>query len=161
MGTRPEDLEAFEKFSGPHEEGGFDYTAIEIEDERNTMIENMLGKAEEFIFKADVFEDAANKGAEGSPPPDLRWEKPVLEYLRTNKNIVEEFRKPSGKINRNGLAKHLETELVAKQGIEDDEEEEEEKKKEGERDFKLPSERTVANRLKILLLEAGILEMGA
>jgi hypothetical protein len=144
LGTRPEDLEAFEKFSGPHEEGSPDYTAIDTPDERNTMIENMLGKAEEFIFKADAFEEAANKGAEGSPPTDLRWETPVLEYLQTNKKTVEGFRKPSGKINRNGLAKHLVQELQAKRGI------------------KLPkSDRTIVDRLKKLLPEAGILEMGA
>jgi hypothetical protein len=140
MGKRPEDLGAFVDFGGPYEEGGPDYTAFEIEDERDTMIENMLGKAEEFIFKADAFEEAARKGAEGAPPTDRRWEPPALDYLRMHQEIVEEFRKPSGKINRNGLAKHLTSKLEAMNEI------------------KLPSERTVADRLKKLLPEAGILE---
>jgi hypothetical protein len=150
MGTRPEELSAFENFGGPHEEGGPDWTAIELDEESNTMIENILGKAEEFVFKADVFEEAARKGAEGAHPKDDRWEPPVSEYLGKHQDIVERFRKPSGKINRNGLARHLVNELVAKQGDKD--------KEEGGRYFKLPSERTIADRLKELLPKAGVLE---
>jgi len=151
MGTRPEELDAFENFGGPHEEGGPDWTALELEEASSDMIENMLGKAEEFVFKADAFEEAARKGGEGAHPVNHRWEPPVLEYLRKHQGIVESFRKPSGKINRNGLAKHLVTELEAKQEDGD--------KKGGGRYFELPSERTIADRLKKLLREAGILEM--
>lgn len=142
MGTNPEDLDAFKNFSGPYEEGGTDWTAIELDEETETMIENLLGKAEEFIFKADAFENAARKGSEGAPPKDYSWEPPIVEYLRKNPEVVEGFRKPSGKINRNGLAKHLVSELQAKRGI------------------KLAgNDRTIVNRLIKLLREAGILEM--
>ena len=54
-------------------------------------------------------------------------------------------------LNRNGLARHLVTELVAKQG--------DKNKEEGGRYFELPSERTIADRLKELLPKAGVLEM--
>jgi hypothetical protein len=143
MGTRLEELGTFENFGGPHEEGGPDWTAFELAEETNSMIESMLGKAEEFVFKADAFEEAARKGAEGSHPVDDRWEPPVLAYLARHREIVEaEFRKPSGKINRNGLARRIVSELQAKGEV------------------KLPkSDRTIANRLKLLLSKAGILEM--
>ncbi len=141
MGTKPQDFNSFKNFGGPHEEGGVDSTILELEEESNTMIENLLGKAEEFVFKSDAFEEAAKRGSKGAPPIDHRWEQPVLEYLLKHKDKVEEFRKPSGKINRNGLAKHLVEELQAKHG------------------FKLPkSDRTIADRLKTILLDARILE---
>ena len=140
MGTRPQDLDALEGFGGPYEQGGPDWTAFELDDERHTMVENILGKAEECLFKADAFEEAARQGSIGSTPLDSRWEPPVLQYLETHIDEIERLRRPSGKINLSKLARLLTSILEARHGI------------------KLPSERTIVNRLKNLLAEAGILE---
>jgi hypothetical protein len=135
----PRELISAVDFGGPYEEGGPDWTAFELDGERNNMMENFLGKAEEFLFKADALAEASALGAQSAPPTDRRWEKLALEYLEKNKKKIElEYRKKSGVMNRRGLARKLDFELAAAFGE------------------KRPSERTVADRLKSLLPQAGI-----
>jgi hypothetical protein len=59
-----------------------------MKEERNTMMENLLGKEEEFVFKADAFEEAAKKGAEGSPPIDPRWNPGACNTANTPLNTL-------------------------------------------------------------------------
>jgi hypothetical protein len=108
MGTRPEELSAFENFGGPHEEGGPDWTAFELEEESNTMIENMLGKAEEFVFKSDALTEQAEFGQKGKRQTEII-------KLMVNNNSISNYRHKSGKnvgkINITGLSNYIHTRI--------------------------------------------------
>jgi len=117
MGVKPEDLDALENFGGPHEEGGADYTAFLIEDERNTMIENMLGKAEEFVFKSDAFTEQAEFGQKGKRQTEISWE-PIVEQeikLMVKNKEINTYRNKSGnnigKIKITRLSDYLHTRI--------------------------------------------------
>jgi hypothetical protein len=96
MGTRPEELDSFGNFGGPHEEGGPDWTVLELDDERNNMIENMLGKAEEFVFKADVLTEQAELGKISSRPTEKSWEPRVEKEIKRMGVQIENFRFQTG-----------------------------------------------------------------
>jgi hypothetical protein len=117
MSTKPEDLKAFENFGGLHEEGGTDWSALELEGETSTMIENMLGKAEEFVFKSDAFTEQAKLGEIGKRQPEKSWEPVVEQEIRRmvkNKSI-DAYRKKSrkniGGINIAGFSDYLHTRI--------------------------------------------------
>jgi hypothetical protein len=117
MGTRLEELDSFKGFGGSHEEGGPDWTTLELEDETNSMIENMIGKAEEFVFKADEFTGQAGFGQEGRRQPEISWE-PMVEQeiqLMMKNNSINAYRNKSGKnigkIKITGLSDYLHTRI--------------------------------------------------
>jgi hypothetical protein len=110
-GTKPEDLEAFKNFGGPYEEGGPDWTTSDIEEERANMIENILGKAEEFVFKADAFEEAASSGSESKRLPKKTWEARIEVEIKQMGAKINKYKfqtgKKKGQINSTALAGHL------------------------------------------------------
>jgi hypothetical protein len=107
------DLKAYSGFGGPYEEGGEDYTAFELEEEYNIMIENLLGKAEEFIFKSDVLSEHAGLGQKSARPRDERWESLVEIEIKKLGSRLNNFRFKSGykagRINVSSLSDYLHT----------------------------------------------------
>lgn len=115
LATKPDDLDAFVNFGGPYEEGEPDYTALEIEEEQNTMLENILGKAEEFVVKTDVLTGQAELGFISRRPPDKSWEPRIEEEIKRMGSGINAFRFRSGKkvgmVNVTQLADHLHTKI--------------------------------------------------
>jgi len=86
------------------------------QEEHDILAANMIGKAEEAVFKADAYWEAAQRGGEGQTPPNTRWIPHAVDALRRYGPVfVNQHRTAKGKIIKSSLCEALKTRYRAEE----------------------------------------------